>query len=168
MTGQSRSGVRIYEGKIRIRKRTEPRLGVVYLPIGPQGGDKTIGLTADLDESRPGLRDADSASESLYFPTHDVTLAFGEHVTMTISARAESSTAEWDIELLLQRDGDAHKSTMILDSGGKPWVTTGVRQGMRGYTAAYEEVDFGSWRRHDNVVALCRANRKLQQYCGGR
>ncbi|MDT5024471.1 MAG: hypothetical protein QOE61_897 [Micromonosporaceae bacterium] len=166
LTGLSHSGVRIYGGRIRIHKRTDPRPGVVYLPIPPQGGDRTIGLTADLDEANPGLRDADD-EKSLYFQRHDVTLAFGEHQILTMTAKAERTAVDWDLELSLQRDGDDKKSTMALDNGGRPWVTTAVRPGMRGYTAAYDQKDFDSWQRHADVEALCRATDRLRQYCGG-
>jgi hypothetical protein len=177
LTGRLRRGLRIFDAKVRIHARRSPITGTFYHAIGPQAAESVVKLTTDLDGPRPILvedREKRSAEDSTsYFLDHDITLAYGEHVTFVVTATTERFDVSWDIAFSAVLD-DGSEATVIVDHNGRPWRTTAKRPRFSDYRAVYEELDSnpssptGSrvWKRRDDPRRYCQQHVEELGKCG--
>ncbi|GAB3464515.1 hypothetical protein GCM10027436_76780 [Actinophytocola sediminis] len=130
LEGRRNQAIRITNIAPRIIKRADPLAGTLfYMPS--QGGDESLRMLADLDESHPTAREAtldDTTLEwiagSPYFDANTISLQYAEQHVVVLRNRSKNNHVQFVVEVTYLIGGT--EKTLTIDDDGKPFEVTAM------------------------------------------
>jgi hypothetical protein len=144
--GRSSSPVLIKSMRARIVTRSEPLQDTVVRCL-LEGEIGVIGIGFNLDE-QPSLARTlleDGTLGEPYFEAHNLTLAEGEVLPMSVTAFVEQCSCEWRIEIEAVVEGE--EQTFMVDNSGEPFETTAIAT-----LPSHKVVWYGDWASCSGLV----------------